>query len=63
MACEFICDGCGKREQGKLTIFCWIQPEGWYSRGDEVDVQLACSRECVKKVSEKTGKTDIVAPF
>lgn len=62
--CEFICDGCGKREPG----FCnrsgdWFKPADWYERSDDDGTQTACSRECIKKIAEKTGKTTVVFPL
>lgn len=64
MAAEIICDGCGKREkmvEGVDGNF--HKPYDWFQRSDGDGIQVACSRECVKKVAEKTGKTFIIAPF
>lgn len=64
MACEFICDGCGKRQAVKATRHGdWFKPSSWFERGDEDGTQTACSRECVAKIAEKTGKTSVVLPF
>lgn len=63
MACEFICDGCGKRAPGvNNRLGDWFKPRSWYERVDDDGVQTACSRECVKKIAEKTGKTNVVLP-
>ena len=67
MACEYICDGCGKRQKAAwypTNPHNLFKPIEWFERGDDrLGIQHACSRECVKKVAEKTGSTDIVAPF
>lgn len=63
MACEFICDGCGKRQQVGWFLSGWFKPSSWYERSDKDGSQIACSRECIAKIAEKTGKTDVVAPF
>ena len=62
MAVEYICDGCGKRESGSHNGLRWFKPYGWYQRGDDDGPQEACSRECIEKVAEKTGKTSVVLP-
>ncbi len=63
MACEFICDGCGKREAGIQYNQKWFRPRDWFERWDEEDgTQTACSRECIKKIADKTGKTSVVIP-
>jgi hypothetical protein len=61
MTCEFICDGCGKREKGRFGFFAWVLPRDWhYLQCDRchVTTQVACSRECVKKLAELTRTTD-----
>lgn len=64
MSAEFICDGCGKREVGKaLRSGGWSRPSDWYERTDEDGTQTACSRECIRRVAEKSGKTDLVLPI
>lgn len=63
MACEFICDGCGKRAPGfSNRLGGWFKPRSWYERTDEEGTQTACSRECIQKIAEKTGKTNVVLP-
>ena len=63
MACEFICDGCGKRMPASHNARGeWIKPFHWYQRSDEDGIQDACSRECIDKISKKTGKTSVVLP-
>jgi hypothetical protein len=64
MAAESICDGCGKRapmEQGSLGT--WHKPRHWFERRDDDGIQTACSRECIDKIAEKSGKSKLVAPF
>lgn len=62
MACEFICDGCGKREQGISSGANWFKPHDWFQRSDKDGIQTACSRNCIEKISKKTGKTGLVLP-
>lgn len=65
MACKFICDGCGKEIDGVFYNHDWHKPASWYERSEKHDsgVQTACSRECIEKIAEKTGKTNVVLPF
>lgn len=63
MACEFICDGCGKRESGMYMGFNWHKPPSWFERSDEDGAQDACSRECIDIIAEKTGKTRVILPI
>ena len=63
MAVEYICDGCGKREPAMFANRAWHKPRVWYQRMDEDGVQDACSPECIKKISEKSGKTSVTLPF
>lgn len=63
MACTFICDGCGKKTKAQKVRHDWRKPHNWFQRSDDDGIQDACSRECVDKVAEKTGKTQVVAPF
>jgi hypothetical protein len=63
MACLFICDGCGKKSKGYWNGRNYYEPTNWFSRSDEDGRQDACSRECIEKISEKTGKTKLVAPI
>ena len=65
MGCKFICDGCGK-ESKELHGFAggWFSPNSWFERHDsDSGRQVTCSRDCIKKVSEKTGEKHPVAPF
>lgn len=63
MACEFICDGCGKKQPAEHNGRDWFKPSAWFERSDSDGVQTACSRECIKKIAEKSGKTDVVIPI
>lgn len=63
MAAEFICDGCGKREPAVPGAHSWAKPPQWFERGDEDGIQDACSRECIRRIAEKTGKTSLVLPI
>jgi hypothetical protein len=63
MACEFICDGCGKRQKVEALPGGWFKPHNWYERQDTDGAQVACSRECIEKIAKETGKTNVVLPF
>lgn len=63
MSVEFTCDGCGKKEPGFHAGLSWHKPRIWYERSDKDGTQTACSRECIKLIAEKTGKTRVVLPF
>jgi len=63
MATEWICDGCGKRVPGVPAMGGrWMKPSHWYERSDDDGIQSACSRECIDKIAEKSGKTSVVLP-
>ena len=61
MAAESICDGCGKRapmlagRDGR-----WRKPRNWYERSDEDGIQTACSRECIDKIADESGKSRVI---
>ena len=64
MAAESICDGCGKRapmESGRDGN--WHKPQFWYERSDDDGIQTACSRECIDRIAEQTGKTKVILPW
>lgn len=63
MACEYICDGCGKREPGVPQTHGYSKPRIWFQRGDQDGNQDACSRECIERIAEKSGKTGVVLPI
>lgn len=63
MACEFICDGCGKRAPAVHNKRDWFKPRSWFQRSDDDGVQDACSRECIDKIAKATGKTRAVIPI
>jgi hypothetical protein len=63
MACEFSCDGCGKKAPGEYSHGQWFKPQHWYERSDEKGPQTACSRECIKTIAAKTGTTSVVLPI
>lgn len=58
----FVCDGCGNQEAGIYVGHNWHKPALWFERADEDGAQIACSRECIDKISKKTGKTSVVLP-
>lgn len=63
MACEFICDGCGKRAKAWYNGRDYFKPARWYQRSDEDGIQDACCRECIEKVAKETKKTRVIVPF
>jgi len=62
MAAEIICDGCGRRVPMQASHGNWFKPPSWYERSDDDGIQSACSRECITKAAETSGKTSIVLP-
>lgn len=61
---EFICDGCGKRQAVAGTRSGdFLKPRDWFQRTDDDGTQIACSRECIEKVANATGKTAVVLPI
>jgi hypothetical protein len=66
MACEYICDGCGKRASAVFYAHGdreWHKPDRWFARADADGEQDACSRECIEKISANTKKTAVVMPW
>lgn len=63
MACEFTCDGCGKKAPGEYARGQWFKPSSWFERSDDDGPQTVCSRPCIERVAEKTGKTGLVIPI
>ena len=66
MSAKYTCDGCGK--EAPAAFFPngepgWHKPVSWYQRQDKDGIQDACSRECIEKIAEKSGKTKVVLPF
>ena len=63
MSCKYICDGCGKESS---AIHCgsgeWYKPNNWFQRSDKDGPQDACSRTCIDKIAETTGKTKVILP-
>jgi hypothetical protein len=65
MAIEYICDGCGKRASAVFVKAArkLDKPPHWFQRSDEDGQQDACSRRCIDKIAEQTGKTKVVLPW
>mgnify|MGYP001198452217 CR=1 FL=1 len=64
MGCTFICDGCGKTGEGEQNnMGQWLKPRSWYERSDKDGIQTACSRECILRIAQKTGKTSLILPI
>ena len=57
-----ICDGCGEQLPAMSNGHDWFKPRSWYERSDKDGIQIACSRECIEKIAERTGKTDVILP-
>lgn len=65
MSCEYTCDGCGKKEPAMIypgNPHNYHKPRDWFERSDKDGIQSVCSRECIKKAAEKSGKTSLVLP-
>ncbi len=63
MACKYICDGCGKEAPAIMGRYEFFKPRSWFHRVDEDGIQVACSRECIDRIAEKSGKTSVVIPI
>lgn len=63
MACEYICDGCGKRAPAHHNGVNWFKPGSWFERSDKDGIQTACSRTCIDKIASSSGKTAVVVPL
>ena len=63
MSAVMICDGCGKQEKAIEVNGDYVKPRDWFQRSDKEGIQLVCSRECIKAISDKTGKTSVVLPI
>lgn len=64
MACEFICDGCGKKQEASFYYpGGYFKPNKWFQRQDKNGIQDACSRRCIEKIAKETGKTNVIVPF
>jgi hypothetical protein len=61
--CEFTCQGCGAKAPGVYHGGDWHKPNSWFERSDDDGPQTVCSRECIDRVAEKTGKTGCVLPI
>ena len=57
-----VCDGCGEQTPMTSNWRGWFKPPSWFERVDEDGIQIACSRECIDRVAERTGKTSVVLP-
>lgn len=58
----FRCDGCGQLQAGFWQNG-WNKPSKWFQRHDADGPQLACSRECIDRISKSSGKTSVVLPI
>lgn len=63
MACEFTCDGCGKKAPGFSAHGQWFKPSQWFERSDDDGIQTACSRPCIDTIAKNSGKTAVVIPL
>lgn len=62
---KFICNGCGKEEEGHYDGRIWHKPGHWFSRnvdGGKSEVH-ACSRGCIELIDRKEGKSVPVLPI
>jgi len=64
VACEFTCDECGRKSPAEFNSKGeWLKPRLWFQRSDDDGIQVACCRECIDKIAEKTGKTKMILPI
>lgn len=65
MACEFVCDGCGKRVPATRNYLGDpVKPPSWYAKRDaDGTVYEVCSRECIDRVVRRTGTSGAVLPL
>lgn len=65
MACEFICDGCGKREPAERREKGCGKPWMWYQRTQPETGKVfdACCRECIEQINRETGDPAPVMPW
>ena len=58
------CDGCGTETIARISSRGEVlKPAYWYQRSDEDGIQTACSRDCIRIIGKRTGKTMTVMPF
>ncbi|MGB0972439.1 MAG: hypothetical protein ACPGVG_15995 [Mycobacterium sp.] len=67
MSAEIKCDGCGTTAPmtwwpGNVSAG-WQKPSNWFQRGDSSGIQDACSRECIQRIADESGKTSVVLPW
>ncbi len=62
MGCKYICDGCGKEMHASYNTRDYFKPNTWFQRSDKDGIQIACSRDCIDAISDKSGKTSVVLP-
>lgn len=63
MSCKYVCDGCGKEAKAFWNGQDYHKPGPWFQRADKDGPQDACSRSCIDKIAEKSGKTSVVLPI
>lgn len=56
------CDGCGVEAPMLEAHGNYFKPPSWFQRSDEDGIQVACTRNCIDKIAEKSGKTSVVLP-
>jgi hypothetical protein len=65
MSCQFTCNGCGKTVEPIYAFGRWQHPQGWFTKGAEIDGRSsgvsACSEACIQKIEAK-GPAFLPAP-
>lgn len=53
MACEYVCDGCGRRVEAGKRGWAWERPAGWVQRAcqETGEIRDWCSEECRQRSS------------
>ncbi|MFI4897567.1 MAG: hypothetical protein ACIARR_07060 [Phycisphaerales bacterium JB059] len=54
MSCQFTCNGCGKTIEPVYAFGRWQHPQGWFTKGAEINGKSsgvsACSEACIQKI-------------
>ncbi len=56
MSCQFTCNGCGKSIEPVYAFGRWQHPQGWFTKGAEIDGTpsglTACSEACAETIDQ-----------
>lgn len=62
---KYICDGCGKEEEGIVLPHTVLKPRKWFVRADrdKDTAYYACSYACIETIDEKHGDRRAISPI